>query len=65
MTEPTTTAPVVPTAPTAPPERPAAQADTEVNLRLLLQEMIQKGASDLHVTAGARPKIRLYGELSD
>ena len=37
----------------------------EVNLRLLLQEMIQKGASDLHITAGTRPKIRIDGDLHD
>ena len=37
----------------------------EVNLRILLQEMIQKGASDLHVTAGVRAKIRIDGELHD
>ncbi len=53
---------------------PTAQAATsqqsdagaqEINLRLLLQEMIQKGASDLHVTAGVRAKIRIDGELVD
>ena len=37
----------------------------EINLRLLLQEMIQKRASDLHVTAGTRAKIRIDGELRD
>ncbi len=37
----------------------------ELNLRLLLQEMIQKGASDLHITAGTRPKIRIDGDLHD
>ena len=37
----------------------------ELNLRTLLQEMIQKGASDLHVTAGCRPKIRIEGDLHD
>ncbi len=35
----------------------------ELDLRVLLQEMIQKGASDLHVTAGSRAKIRIDGEL--
>ena len=60
MTEPTSTAPA---APAAPPQRPGG--DPEINLRLLLQEMIQKGASDLHVTAGVRAKIRIDGELRD
>ncbi len=47
--------------------RPPTQATPtrEINLRLLLQEMIQKGASDLHVTAGVRAKIRIDGELRD
>ena len=37
----------------------------EINLRVLLQEMIHKRASDLHVTAGTRAKIRIDGELHD
>ena len=37
----------------------------EINLRVLLQEMIQKRASDLHITAGTRAKIRIDGELRD
>ena len=47
--------------------RPPRQATPtrEINLRLLLQEMIQKGASDLHITAGVRAKIRIDGELQD
>ena len=39
--------------------------EQEFDLRLLLQEMIRKGASDLHVTAGSRAKIRIDGELMD
>lgn len=31
----------------------------------LIREMVERNASDLHVTAGARPKIRVYGELVD
>ena len=58
MTEPTSTAPT-----SAPPQRTGG--DPEINLRLLLQEMIQKSASDLHVTAGVRAKIRIDGELRD
>ena len=51
-----------PTASAAPPQQ---RADPEINLRLLLQEMVQKGASDLHITAGAKAKIRVDGELRD
>ena len=31
----------------------------------LLEEMIEKGASDLHVTAGERPKLRVDGHITD
>src|SRR5678815_6104956 len=34
-----------------------------INLRDLLQEMIEKGASDLHLTAGLPPMIRVDGEI--
>ncbi len=37
---------------------------TTLNLRALLEEMIEKGASDLHCTAGERPKLRIDGEMS-
>ncbi len=64
MNEPTSTAPS--TAPAAAAGVPAQQkADPEINLRLLLQEMVQKGASDLHVTAGVKAKLRVDGELRD
>ena len=53
------------TTPAAPPAPAQQRADPEINLRLLLQEMVQKGASDLHVTAGVRAKIRVDGELRD
>ncbi|MEP7324951.1 MAG: type IV pilus twitching motility protein PilT [Gemmatimonadota bacterium] len=35
-----------------------------VNLRALLEEMIEKEASDLHVTAGERPKLRVDGDIT-
>lgn len=35
----------------------------ELSLRALLQEMIQRGASDLHLTVGERPKLRVDGDL--
>jgi len=34
-----------------------------VNLRALLDEMISRGASDLHLTAGERPKLRVDGQI--
>jgi len=34
-----------------------------LNLRALLQEMIEREASDLHVTAGERPKLRVDGDI--
>lgn len=49
--------------------QPASPADAqsrpkqELNLRTLLQEMIQRGASDLHITVGTPPKLRVDGEL--
>ncbi|MDP3910782.1 MAG: type IV pilus twitching motility protein PilT [Gemmatimonadales bacterium] len=34
-----------------------------INLRALLEEMIEKDASDLHIVAGERPKIRVDGDI--
>jgi twitching motility protein PilT len=50
---------------TGPAGGPAASAAGRLNLRALLQEMIDKDASDLHVTAGERPKIRIDGDIVD
>jgi twitching motility protein PilT len=36
-----------------------------MNLRSLLEEMIEKGASDLHISAGEVPKLRIDGQLRD
>jgi len=36
-----------------------------VNLRQLLEEMIERDASDLHITAGERPKLRIDGEITN
>jgi len=36
-----------------------------VNLRELLEEMIKRDASDLHITAGERPKIRVDGDIAN
>ncbi|HKE92332.1 MAG TPA: type IV pilus twitching motility protein PilT [Gemmatimonadales bacterium] len=35
-----------------------------VNLRALLEEMIEKDASDLHIVAGERPKLRVDGDIT-
>ncbi len=42
-----------------------AQTKPALNLRLMLQEMIDRGASDLHITVGEKPKIRVDGDLVD
>jgi twitching motility protein PilT len=36
---------------------------SSVNLRVLLEEMIERNASDLHITAGERPKMRVDGDI--
>src|SRR6188474_102946 len=38
---------------------------SSVNLRVLLEEMIERDASDLHITAGERPKLRIDGEITN
>jgi twitching motility protein PilT len=35
-----------------------------LNLRALLEEMIERDASDLHITAGERPKLRIDGDIT-
>ncbi|MES2524491.1 MAG: type IV pilus twitching motility protein PilT [Gemmatimonadota bacterium] len=40
-----------------------APTQTPVSLRTLLDEMIEKDASDLHVSAGDRPKLRVDGDI--
>ncbi|MCE2940807.1 MAG: type IV pilus twitching motility protein PilT [Gemmatimonadota bacterium] len=42
---------------------PAAAGAPTVSLRTLLEEMIQRDASDLHITAGERPKLRIDGDI--
>jgi twitching motility protein PilT len=36
-----------------------------LNLRTLLDEMVSINASDLHIVAGERPKLRIDGEITD
>lgn len=47
------------------PAQAPSQPPLELSLRSLLQEMIRKEASDLHLTVGNRPKFRVDGELVD
>ncbi len=61
MTAPTASAPSLSS---APPSATAAGAP-ELNLRALLEEMIERGASDLHIVCNARPKFRIHGEMTD
>src|SRR5947207_5232721 len=64
MTAPAAPTPPAPAAPAAPPAQPQTSAQ-QFNLRNLLQEMLDRGASDLHITAGVRPKLRIDGEMED
>src|SRR6266498_412171 len=47
----------------APP--PSGQQSGSVNLRTLLDEMVRKDASDLHIVAGERPKLRIDGDITN
>jgi twitching motility protein PilT len=40
-------------------------ATSTVNLRSLLEEMIERDASDLHIVAGERPKLRVDGDMTN
>jgi twitching motility protein PilT len=44
---------------------PAQKAPESLNLRQLLEEMIERDASDLHITAGERPKMRVDGDITN
>ena len=41
-----------------------ARQEKALNLRALLEEMVQRGASDLHLTAGQRPVMRVDGAIA-
>jgi twitching motility protein PilT len=51
---------------TVPTATPAASsvAPQSLNLRVLLEEMIDRGASDLHISAGERPMLRVDGDMT-
>ena len=47
------------------PAQTGHPAPQELSLRILLQEMIQRGASDLHITVGNPAKLRVDGDLAN
>ncbi|MGH7650783.1 MAG: type IV pilus twitching motility protein PilT [Gemmatimonadaceae bacterium] len=49
---------------TSTPSAPPAPSQG-VNLRALLEEMVSRNASDLHVVAGERPKLRVDGDITN
>lgn len=48
---------------TSSPSGPPKPAGT--NLRALLEEMVSRNASDLHIVAGERPKLRVDGDITN
>ena len=42
-----------------------ASKQSGVNLRALLDEMVSRNASDLHIVAGERPKLRIDGDITN
>src|SRR5512132_1470878 len=48
----------------APPvNQPPPEAPQKLSLHALLKAMIDKGASDLHITTGSPPQLRIDGNL--
>ncbi|MGB9376885.1 MAG: type IV pilus twitching motility protein PilT [Mycobacteriales bacterium] len=63
---PRTVEPVIPAAREGAGQRRSTEPDAStesINLFALLEAMVEVGASDLHMTAGAPPSIRLHGSL--
>jgi len=42
-----------------------AASESRLGVRVLLEEMIERGASDLHLTVGEPPRLRIDGDLVD
>ena len=42
-----------------------ASRHSGINLRTLLDEMVARNASDLHIVAGVRPQLRIDGEMAN
>jgi twitching motility protein PilT len=55
------TLPFIDTSSPSGPQRPQGG----VNLRSLLEEMVSRNASDLHIVAGERPKLRIDGDITN
>src|SRR2546430_1031021 len=50
---------------TSSPSGPPKPAGGIFNLRSLLEEMVSRNASDLHIVAGERPKLRVDGDITN
>jgi len=48
---------------TAPSSNLPPVGTQQINLRTLLEEMLERGASDLHITTGERPMLRIDGDI--
>ena len=61
----TAAGPAAPPPATAPakPVRPAAKVEVKTEIERLLVKMLEMGASDLHLSAGATPYVRLQGVM--
>src|SRR4029078_8675358 len=55
------TLPFIDTSSPSGPPKPAAG----INLRALLEEMVSRNASDLHIVAGEKPKLRVDGDITN
>jgi twitching motility protein PilT len=53
------------TAVSAPPADPLSAPAGTFDLRAVLLQMVQRGASDLHLKVGRAPTLRVHGELVD
>ncbi|MDB4884554.1 MAG: pilT [Gemmatimonadetes bacterium] len=52
-----------PTPPTAQPAVPAAASASTFSFKAVLQQLVQRNASDLHLKVGRPPTLRLHGDL--
>lgn len=46
------------------PEPPAAPGPTQITLQQLLKAMVESDASDLHITVGSPPQLRISGSMT-
>src|SRR5258707_12205340 len=53
-----------PVAPAAPAGAAAAGGPSTFNFKAVLHQLVQRGASDLHLKVGRPPTLRLQGELA-